>query len=171
MTLAERIGIQNRINDVQWGVYFVAAEKIHKVKIGVTNGIKRRMLTMQVDCPETLSLYAFMELSGKSEAFSLESAAHKVFNEYRYRGEWFHFTDPCKRLIKKQLDIFKKYKTVMTEQEEKANTLLELLMCSKGTEGPEEGEYSQEAVYGEDVESTEDLESSSEDELSVFHDE
>jgi hypothetical protein len=154
MKKSQREEIQARINGIQWVVYFVAAEKLRKVKIGVSKGIKRRMAIMQVDCPEPLSLYAFLELNGRSEAFAAEAAAHKVFNEYRYRGEWFHFTDQCKRLIKKQLEFFKKHKALMTEQEERANDLLERFMYP---DAPEDGgSFVEEDPGDEEVVETEE---------------
>lgn len=144
---AQRDEIRARINGHQWVVYFIVAETLDKVKIGVSKGLQHRIQEMQVGCPELLSIYAFVEVSGRSEAFTLEKKAHKIFNKHHHRGEWFHFTSECKSLIDKQLAMFKKYNTLMSEQEEKANEILEKVMSGGVSE---EQEFERRDLYDVD---------------------
>lgn len=127
-------------DNVKWFLYFVVAEEVKKVKIGITTDIKHRIREMQVGCPIDLSVYAFVDLFGKSNAFKAEKKAHDVFRHHHHRGEWFHFTEECKSLIHKQLQFCKSHQTMMSPEEERANVLLERVMeLGPAQEEPEFG--------------------------------
>jgi len=69
-------------------VYIIKNLDIPRIKIGVSNDIERRIVTLQNagGCR--------MELSWHSEllnnAYFIEGMLHNEFKEFRYIGEWFH---------------------------------------------------------------------------------
>lgn len=69
-------------------IYIIRNIDIHRVKIGVSNDIQRRLITLQNagGCK--------MELSWVSRrltnSYFIESLLHDKFNELRYIGEWFN---------------------------------------------------------------------------------
>ena len=80
-------------------IYFIVT-RIHKnnqwinrVKIGVTNNIKKRMSTMQTGNPYPLNLWYSFKIDS-SLAFDIEKKLHDKFRWSRTTGEWFKI-HPC----------------------------------------------------------------------------
>lgn len=74
-------------------VYFIKAGDL--VKIGHSVNIKKRLETLQVASPVTLTLIGTMEGN-----YHLEQKLHLQFARYRVRGEWFELSEPIKEYIK-----------------------------------------------------------------------
>jgi hypothetical protein len=67
-------------------VYFIEAEGVDRVKIGVANCSHARLKTLEGACPVPLRLLGAVE----TDKFgTLEKELHKRFAEHRDRGEWF----------------------------------------------------------------------------------
>ncbi len=68
-------------------VYFIAAPKYNRVKIGYTTNVYRRFHTIKTSSPEHLRLIAVEPGQAADEA-----AYHKRFNAHRLSGEWFELS-------------------------------------------------------------------------------
>ena len=79
--------------------YFVTDGQF--VKIGVSEGINRRMVEIQTGNPREISLIGLFELKTFHQALAAEHDLHKHFDKYHLRGEWFDilgnqdFTEFC----------------------------------------------------------------------------
>lgn len=56
------------------------------IKIGVTNNIEQRLVTLQTGNPHEMILEHFER---KNEAYKIEAYLHRIFEPYKVRGEWF----------------------------------------------------------------------------------
>ena len=75
-------------------VYFIVAFKSpRKVKIGKSKNPIERLKELQTGCPEKLKLEGVIKCRSESHALQMEKAAHALFKEKHYRGEWFKCTD------------------------------------------------------------------------------
>jgi hypothetical protein len=66
-------------------VYFVEAQTLGLIKIGWTHDVKRRMVSLQIDCPVPIKLLGTL----KEEVGLTEGIIHRIFKQTRIRGEWF----------------------------------------------------------------------------------
>jgi len=79
-------------------IYFIKSESGH-VKIGHTkNDIKKRLRTVQSNCPLKLTLIKIIHGDHKKESY-----IHKQFQKYKYRGEWFNFVGDLKDFVNAQI--------------------------------------------------------------------
>lgn len=60
------------------------------VKIGIAVDVKRRIQTMQSNCPFEIKLVA---TCSPFDAAELEESLHAQFEQFRVRGEWFKMPD------------------------------------------------------------------------------
>jgi hypothetical protein len=67
-------------------VYFVQAETLGLIKIGVANQASRRFVSLQADSPDPLRLLGIMTCENHG---ALEFTLHLRFAHLRVRGEWF----------------------------------------------------------------------------------
>lgn len=67
-------------------VYLVGCVGIRSVKIGSATDPKARLADLQVGCPLPLAILWTQEAPN---AFLVERALHKHFDDHRVRGEWF----------------------------------------------------------------------------------
>lgn len=67
-------------------VYFVQAGPAGFIKIGVTVDIGARLNSIQVGCPDEVTLLGGIY---DRRAYRIERALHDRFDEHRHRGEWF----------------------------------------------------------------------------------
>lgn len=70
-------------------VYFVQAETLGLIKIGVTNDTARRLGSLQTFSPDRLKLLGLMICPARG---SLEAWLHNRFADARSHGEWFNPT-------------------------------------------------------------------------------
>lgn len=56
------------------------------IKIGVTNDIEQRIRTLQTGNPLPIILE---HIETKNHPYKIESYLHRIFAQYRIRGEWF----------------------------------------------------------------------------------
>ena len=68
-------------------VYFVLAERLNMVKIGVANDPLARLAAIRPNCPDTLALLGVIF---GAEADDVEREAHRKFAHLRETGEWFN---------------------------------------------------------------------------------
>ncbi len=73
-------------------VYFIASGD--KVKIGITDNIRKRLTALQTSSPTPLRLLA--SVIGDR---ATECALHRAFAGYRASGEWFHYEGPVRQLV------------------------------------------------------------------------
>jgi len=78
-------------------VYFVADANRTKVKIGITNDVKRRLRALQKMSPNALSLLAVIP-GGRPKEIEL----HERFADLRSHGEWFNLSDELQTYIYEQ---------------------------------------------------------------------
>jgi hypothetical protein len=69
------------------GVYFVYAEALGLMKIGVSANIKRRLRQIQTTCPARLTVFQVCE-----GCAGVEHEFHLAFAHLRSHGEWFFAT-------------------------------------------------------------------------------
>jgi hypothetical protein len=77
-------------------VYFVEAQTLGLIKIGWTHDVRRRMVSLQIDCPVSIKLLGRL----KESAELTEGAIHKIFKKIRVRGEWFKDCSELRQYIK-----------------------------------------------------------------------
>lgn len=82
-------------------VYFIEAEGLGLVKIGVADDPKKRLRTLQVGCPVPLKLRGVF---ATDDAHRLEGGFHLRFTEIRVQGEWFKITDELREIMDGGLD-------------------------------------------------------------------
>lgn len=79
-----------RIADPNLALYVIGFEdpSLRPIKIGVSNNVKKRLVTLQTGCPWRLEIKA---ARFDSNAFQMEKWLHEHFAEWRIRtdGEWF----------------------------------------------------------------------------------
>jgi hypothetical protein len=76
-------------------VYFVISESGH-IKIGIANNVKKRMIIMRTDNPYPIKLLGKIKAEGHPE-----NEIHKMFSQYRVRGEWFMDVPEIRKFIEK----------------------------------------------------------------------
>jgi len=82
-------------------IYFVAGKGTNLVKIGRTESLKDRMVSLQTSSPVELNYIALLQ-----DNPSLEKELHDHFDFCRIRGEWFEICDDLQEVI----DLAKKNK-------------------------------------------------------------
>lgn len=86
----DRSGSHNVSNNPKF-VYFILAESVGKIKIGIADNVLKRKTGLQSGSPVGLSLYGFVEFSNAYRARKAEREYHKMFESKRSHGEWFNF--------------------------------------------------------------------------------
>ena len=81
-------------------VYFILAEEVAKVKIGIANNPYTRLSELQSNSPVHLKLIRFK----KRCTVSTERAIHVLYEHLREHGEWFKFDEELQLLVE-SLDI------------------------------------------------------------------
>lgn len=66
------------------------AQYMNRLKIGVSNNVKKRMLQLSCGCPGIKCIYESERLMN---SFEVEKELHNIFCEYAVGGEWFSFLD------------------------------------------------------------------------------
>lgn len=66
------------------GVYFVKCEDTRHVKIGYSDNIRRRLVTLRISSPSHLHFIGWIDGDR-----SIETELHRRFADDRVRGEWF----------------------------------------------------------------------------------
>lgn len=75
-------------------VYFIAADSVGMVKIGMTSNLEQRLIDLRVACPVSLRV-VYHRPGGRW----MESDYHKKFAAYRSHGEWFRFEGELRSFI------------------------------------------------------------------------
>jgi predicted GIY-YIG superfamily endonuclease len=73
-------------------VYFVLAEELNHVKIGMTTDINQRLSSLNSGHSCELRLLYYFPCSKEKEI-------HKLFNHLRVKGEWFKYNEEIKAFI------------------------------------------------------------------------
>lgn len=110
----EKNGITHKNLKRQPCVYFVEAEGLEKLKIGVTDVLYHRLATLKNGCPVPLKVLAIVRLASYVKAKELEAWAKDVCKPYRVHGEWFHIVAPIRRLTDK---IASKEVPILTDEQ------------------------------------------------------
>lgn len=76
-----------RVADRVREIYFLQADTLRLIKIGVTNDTSKRLSSMQTMSPDKLTLLGLMICPSYG---ALEAWLHNRFREHRAHGEWFH---------------------------------------------------------------------------------
>jgi hypothetical protein len=77
-------------------IYFIQGECGGPIKIGYTADLKRRITSLQTGYPDRLEL--LLAFPGNQE---LEKTVHKIFEQYRLKGEWFQSSPEVLEKIQK----------------------------------------------------------------------
>lgn len=78
-------------------IYFIHAEMVGLVKIGTAVNLRARYSEIRTASPIPLNLIAIAP-GGRDQ----EQYAHKMFEELRSHGEWFHLSPELLRFIRSQ---------------------------------------------------------------------
>lgn len=78
-------------------IYFVYAEEVNRVKIGIANNAEQRLKDLRVGSPCELELLATFKDDQPNNL--LENYLHGKFKKYRLHGEWFEYSDEIKNFI------------------------------------------------------------------------
>lgn len=70
------------------GVYGIVADDVHRIKIGRTVDLERRIADLEGACPARLRLFAWIR-----GPMSLEQVLHEHLREHRVHLEWFDFNE------------------------------------------------------------------------------
>lgn len=70
-------------------VYFIFNEDSNAIKIGRSQNLQRRLMSLQTSSPAKLKLIKSVQVEGDKEAQKLEQSLHNKFREIRLAGEWF----------------------------------------------------------------------------------
>ena len=70
-------------------VYLIAESENGPTKIGVAGNVKSRLSDLQVGSYQKLKCYGARPFITSKEAFKFEKTLHKLFSEFKIRGEWF----------------------------------------------------------------------------------
>lgn len=76
-------------------VYFIVADAVRRVKIGITTDLRLRFETLQAFSPVELRVAAFMD-----GPLQLERSFHQKFAAYRLHGEWFRMVPALEEEIR-----------------------------------------------------------------------
>jgi hypothetical protein len=71
--------------NIQQGIYFIQGKDTQKIKIGFSDNINNRIITLQSSSPDKLSLIGFIPGGGRI----MEKELHKRFKAHCSHGEWF----------------------------------------------------------------------------------
>lgn len=69
-------------------IYFVLAKQAHKIKIGRSKNVAKRVDNLRTSCPFDIELIAKFEADAQ-----MELDLHKHFKAHRTNGEWFKVCD------------------------------------------------------------------------------
>jgi hypothetical protein len=72
-------------------LFFYRGHPFTPVKIGVTQDIKDRMMSLQTGCFFPLQLLTLLGPFDKVQAYNIEKELHTYFEELNSSGEWFKF--------------------------------------------------------------------------------
>jgi len=86
-------------------VYFMHAEGTPFVKIGRSIGVETSLSDFQVGCPYELKLILEIESDESASDLELEKETHRIFKDYRHRGEWFYFSKYMRNWINAYLFV------------------------------------------------------------------
>src|SRR5579863_3637267 len=70
-------------------VYFIEAQEVGRIKIGISHNPETRMRYLQNDNPCHLKLIRTILCRNRQDAVLLEAAFHKMFKGKRFNHEWF----------------------------------------------------------------------------------
>jgi len=76
-------------------VYFALSPRTQSVKIGHATDVEKRLVELQVGCPDKLELLLTLPERPPFEEHQL----HYRFRKYRIRGEWFEYRGDLKQFI------------------------------------------------------------------------
>ncbi len=97
-------------------IYFVKAKLLNRVKIGMTNNLKRRLDGLKSDGPDELELLKILRVN---EVYQSDSDVHELFPHLRVRGEWFQLTSELQHFIDNlvtELPLMKTHKNAAYRQ-------------------------------------------------------
>ena len=75
-------------------IYFIQAGKRRAIKIGYAKNTQKRLVTLQVGCPDELRM--IFQMPGD---MMLEFDIHKKFDHGRIRGEWFDCVEDIAKFV------------------------------------------------------------------------
>lgn len=90
-------------------IYFIECPETNSVKIGIACDPEHRLASLQVGCPSHLALIA-AAWGGIAE----ERKLHRVFSEYRIRGEWFRLEGELETFVLNLMAVTEREKTIIS---------------------------------------------------------
>lgn len=87
----------NRVR--QPAVYFVSAEGLGRIKVGLTDCVSKRVRVIQNGCPVPIKILAVLKFETYKKAKELETWIKDTLSVYRVHGEWFEARQPLLDLI------------------------------------------------------------------------
>lgn len=79
----------NKLTNPKSWVYFIQEGENGHVKVGVSDDVDSRLLSLQTSNPRPLRLVAKLGCSSRRHAFDIEGVIHKKMYSYNVNGEWF----------------------------------------------------------------------------------
>jgi len=80
-------------------LYFVSAARRSAVKIGITQDVKHRLLSLQGGNHTKLAIELVLRMPDKQSAYLLEDALHQHFAAHWRRSEWFDYAPPLRDYV------------------------------------------------------------------------
>lgn len=83
-------------------IYFILAPEVNRVKIGFAQNLQGRLAALQTGSPVNMEIIA----SIANKTIADERFLHIMFDDYRFKGEWFEFSEEIKEYLREQDDIY-----------------------------------------------------------------
>lgn len=93
-------------------IYFIGNMDMGCIKIGVAKDPEKRLKQLQTGNPHNLKIYKTI----KNVPNEYESSIHRLFDDYRLKGEWFQINDKITEFmesISSESDLEKKFKVTI----------------------------------------------------------
>lgn len=84
-----KTGVYLGDSDKDYYVYLIQQGLNGPIKIGYTNNIEKRLISLRTGCSCPLNVIAKLYFKSKRLAYEYEQELHKQFAPYRLSGEWF----------------------------------------------------------------------------------
>lgn len=85
-------------------VYFIVAEQVNRMKIGVAVDPVKRLNSHRGSSPVELTLWGFIKMQTWDAARMAEQRLHRSLRQYRIKGEWFEITKEVRDRMMEEID-------------------------------------------------------------------
>lgn len=89
-------------------VYFIVAEDVQRLKIGLSYNLDQRLKDLQAMSPIALTVLKTVRLENIYQARKTERMFHSLFESTRHHGEWFSLTQEMRDRIDSEVSGIEK---------------------------------------------------------------